>query len=260
MDIKKTKNKNILNQNKRSLKKKNKINIIFDLDETLIQTLDINFENNKSYIVENPSLSNIAILNIPGNKRSTFLYIRPYYLNLIDYFYRNFNVSFWTAGTENYCRSIIDVLLSEEQKNETKIILSRNSFDKNIIVNIKDDKMYKINHYKEPKPLKFLWKNFNNFNKENTLIIDNSYSVTRYYPYNSILVESYCRLNEEDDVLLLLREKLFKINRLNKKNMNVFSKKKKSVLVNSYKHRKLRMPIIKSLSYNNIEKYLTTSL
>ncbi len=258
MDPKKTKTKSILQKNKKTLKKKNIMNIIFDLDETLVQTLDINFEDNKTYLVENPSLSNIAILNIPGNNRSTFLYIRPYFLKLIDFCYRHFYVSFWTAGTDKYCNSIINILLTPEQKKITKIILSRDSQDKTKIINNKNGNSYSIEDYNQQKPLDLLWENydFQNFNKKNTLIIDNSYNVTKYYPYNSILVESYCRLNEEDEVLLLLKEKLLNLNSI-RKNTFICSKKKKNVFVDLYRNKKLRMPIIQSLSYNSIEKHLS---
>ena len=248
-------------KSKKTLKNKRSMNIIFDLDETLVQTLDINFSENKNYIIENPSISNMSIINIPDNNRTTFLYIRPYFLKLIEFCFRHFNVSFWTAGTEQYCKSILDILLTEEQKCQTKIILSRVANENRKIINLKSGIIYSIERYKEPKPLHFLWKHdeFQNiFNIRNTLIIDNSYNVARYYPYNSFLVESYCRLNEEDDILFILKERLFNLNKLDIKNVSIFSKKKKNVNVKNYRSRKLRMPIIKSLSYKNIEKYLST--
>ena len=258
METKKSKVKN--NLHKKTLKNKNFLNIIFDLDETLVQTLDINFSDNKKYIIENPSISNMSIINIPDNNRTTFLYIRPYFLKLIEFCFRHFNVSFWTAGTEQYCQSIIDVLLTKEQQLKTKIILSRVSNENRKIMDLKSGEIYSIEYYKEQKPLHFLWnhKDFkHNFNMKNTLIIDNSQNVTKHYPYNSILVESYCRLNEDDDILFLLKEKLFSVNKLGKKHSSIFSKKKKNINVKNYRCRKLRMPIIKSLSYKNIEKHLS---
>ena len=143
-------------------------------------------------------------------------------------------------------------------KEITKIILSRDSQDKTKIINNKNGKSYSIEDYNQQKPLNLLWESydFKNFNKKNTLIIDNSYNVTKHYPYNSILVESYCRLNEEDEVLLLLKEKLLNINSI-KKNTFICSKKKKNVFVDLYRNKKLRMPIIQSLSYNSIEKHLS---
>ena len=258
METKKFKKK--YNQSKKTIKNKNFLNIIFDLDETLIQTLDINFSENKNYVIENPTISNMSIINIPENNRTTFLYIRPYFLKLIEFCFRHFNVSFWTAGTSQYCNSIINVLLSEDQKLKTKAIIARVANENRKIVNIKTGKKYSINNYVEQKPLCFLWEHedFKNiFNNQNTLIVDNSQNVTKHYPYNSIFVESYCRLNEEDEILLSLKDKLFYLNKLDKKHLPIISKKRKNINVKNYRCRKLRMPIIKSLSYKNIEKHLT---
>jgi hypothetical protein len=255
-----TKKFKIKNSSKKTLKNKNLLNIIFDLDETLVQTLDINFTENKNFIIENPNISNMSILNIPDNNRTTLLYIRPYFLKLIEFCFRHFNVSFWTAGTSNYCNSIINILLTEEQKQKTKAIIARVANEDRKIIDLKSGKIYCIYNYTEPKPLNFLWNNedfSSNFNKKNTIIIDNSYNVTKSYSYNSILVESYCRLNDEDDILLILKNRLFHLNRLDKKQSAIYSKKKKNINVKNYRCRKLRMPIIKSLSYKNIEKHLS---
>ena len=129
-------------------------------------------------------------------------------------------------------------------------------------MNLKSRKIYSIDNYKQQKPLDFLWDNNDFsfiFNKQNTIIIDNSYNVTKNYSDNSILVESYCRLNEEDEILLTLKNKLSVLNKSNIKQncKKIYSKKKPNINVKNYRCRKLRMPIIKSLSCKNIEKHLS---
>ena len=107
---------------KKTMKNNKSLNIIFDLDETLVQTLDVDFSKNKNYIIENPTISNMSIINI-ANDRTTLLYIRPYFKKLIEFCFNHFNVSFWTAGTENYCNSVINIILTEQQKNKQKLLL-----------------------------------------------------------------------------------------------------------------------------------------
>ena len=62
-----------------------KINVIFDLDETLVQMGEENYNNQGIHI-----------------KQNKFLFIRPYCKELIDYCYKNFRVSFWTSGSAKY--------------------------------------------------------------------------------------------------------------------------------------------------------------
>lgn len=245
------------------LKKTKKINkkyhLIFDLDETLVQSLDLNFKNNKSMIIENPSVSLVSVLDISENGKKTLLYIRPYFYELINFCFTYFNVSFWTAGTENYCQSIINILLTEKQKKDTKVILSRNSKNNREVIDNKNGNIYSIMKYPQQKPLEFLWKHkdFNKFfNNKNTIIIDNSVNVTQYYPYNSILVESYCRLNENDDILSLLKKKLSQIKNLFNGYESIISKNNKIININNHTYRYLRSPIIRKSTYKNIKKYL----
>jgi hypothetical protein len=68
-----------------------KLNIIFDLDDTLIQTPEYNFSNGDTHIMKLPDVCNIGIINT--EKCTTITYLRPYLKELLEYCYDNFNVN-----------------------------------------------------------------------------------------------------------------------------------------------------------------------
>lgn len=112
----------------------NKLNIIFDLDETLIQTITKNEQgmvhnfNSNPAIVEFPYFSNIGCIQFPSNSNEPspvyIVAIRSGTKKLLDYCYQHFNVSFWTAGSYDYAREVLKLLITEEQYKQTKVILA----------------------------------------------------------------------------------------------------------------------------------------
>ena len=66
-----------------------KINLIFDLDETLVQLGKENFEDKG--------------IKIKDNK---YLFIRPYCKELLDFSFKKYDISFWTSGSPKYCIKI----------------------------------------------------------------------------------------------------------------------------------------------------------
>ena len=72
-----------------------RINLIFDLDETLVQMGKENY-NNKG-------------IRIKFNK---YIFIRPYCKELLKLSYKKFNVSFWTSGSPKYCSKILSIISS----------------------------------------------------------------------------------------------------------------------------------------------------
>ena len=111
-----------------------KLNIIFDLDETLIQTVTKNGQgmvhnfNSNPAITEFPYFSNIGCIQFPSTSNEPppvyIVAIRSGTKELLNYCYKHFNVSFWTAGSYDYAREVLKLLISEEQYHQTKVILA----------------------------------------------------------------------------------------------------------------------------------------
>ena len=181
-----------------------RINIILDIDETLLHTYSFNFNNYKHTNIINPTKSNIGIINLPNYLG--LVYIRPFLFEFLKYCFKFFNVGFWTAGSTLYCREVLKIILTKEQYEESTIILAR---DNENYVNIKTNIIYKnINNPKKiMKPLSLLWNDKELgilFNNRNTLLIDNDNNILFDNPNNSICIQAYDRLNNDDIILCCL--------------------------------------------------------
>lgn len=111
------------------------INIIFDLDATLISS-DINCVN---YGAEDPDWTTQSIgphqrVVIPGSSiycpqkaDHNIMYYRPYAPELLMYLkhQKNINISVWSAGEQKYVEGICKVLFGPDWKTYLKIVISR---------------------------------------------------------------------------------------------------------------------------------------
>ena len=183
-----------------------KMNLILDLDDTLINTFNFNFYNNKNIEINNGNDSTISILHLPNFLG--LVYIRPYLFEFLEYAFTNFNISIWTASTTIYCKEILKIILSESQFSKAIVILAR---DNNNYVDIKTNKIYKdvIRNNIIQKPLDLLWNDIQLseiFTKENTLIIDNNNNILVENPYNSFVIKEFTSKSVNDTTLCTLIE------------------------------------------------------
>ena len=195
-----------------------KINLIFDLDETLVQMGKENFNNEGIHI-----------------KNNKYLFIRPGCKELLDYCYKKYQVSFWTSGSPKYCHRILTILLTRKQIKKTKIIICKY---KKQFLELKTSKIYQpikyylddevISHY--VKSLNLLW-NIEDFNKTfsiyNTLIIDDNFFLEKINPSNYIKITPWCRYSSGDNSLYRLSLWLEENNQI----LNKLRKSKKKLLL-----------------------------
>ena len=195
-----------------------KINLIFDLDETLVQLGEENYNEKGIFI-----------------KHNKYLFIRPHCKELIEYCYKNYRVSFWTSGSEKYCKKILTTILDRNQLKKTKIIICKHQ---NKFLELKTKKIYEpIKYYLDNKvvsnyvkSLNLLWtvEEFNKkFNIHNTLIIDDNFFLEKINPQNYIKITAWCRYMKYDNALQRLLLWLTD----NKKLLTKLSKKKKKLLL-----------------------------
>ena len=195
-----------------------RINLIFDLDETLVQMGKENY-NNKG-------------IRIKFNK---YIFIRPYCKELLKLSYKKFNVSFWTSGSPKYCSKILSIILTDSQLKKTKIIICK--YNKEFL-ELKTGKIYKpikyyldeevISHY--VKSLNLLWniEDFNNrFSIYNTLLVDDNFFLEKINPRNYIKISPWCRYMEYENSLLILKEWLDQNNKL----LKILMKQKKKLML-----------------------------
>ena len=181
-----------------------KINLILDIDDTLINTFSFNFKDNKNIEMENSKKSRIGIINIPNF--IGIVYFRPYLIEFLRYCFTFFNVSFWTAGSTLYCREVLKLILTQEQFDKTIIVLAR---DNNNYVDIKTNIIYQnvTCQHKILKPLELLWNDRNLskiFTLKNTILVDNNEEIINCNLLNSILIKEFTRLDNNDILLCWL--------------------------------------------------------
>lgn len=155
-------------------------NIILDIDQTLIDTIFLDLKFIKQY----PP----AYLQI----EDFLIYKRPYFNEFFDYCFKKFDtVSIWTAGTKEWINIFLTYILTKEQKNKIyKTWCKEHCTIINDVVYKKLDKIF----------LKYS----DVFNKDNTIMIDDTKSCFSFNFENGILIKKYFYSDSTDDSLLKL--------------------------------------------------------
>jgi hypothetical protein len=181
----------------------NKVNLILDLDETLINTFQFNFFDNEISNLDCSDNSTVGIINLPNYLAIVFL--RPHLINFLKFCFDNFNVGFWTAGSTTYCKEILKLILTEEQFDASILILAK---EESCYINLKNNKIfYCIDSKETVKDLKFIWEDDDLSElckRENTIIIDDNKKILFQNPDNSVLIPQYLRTNKNDNILCRL--------------------------------------------------------
>ena len=204
------------NSLKKTKKKNHKnLNVIFDIDETLIQTHHITSDYKDYY-------SKGDMIEGETSRGKFHIYKRPYLNELLNYAFKYYQVSFWTLGIREYCKEVLNKILTPEQLKKTKIILARE--EENEFYEFKSRKHYIMNLHSDQitKPLDYLWEHpdfKNRFNRKNTFLVDDSVLHTAINQYNSLFIYPWCRFDLKDEKLKELIEIL-------KKNKNAKKVKK----------------------------------
>jgi carboxy-terminal domain RNA polymerase II polypeptide A small phosphatase len=169
--------------------------IIFDIDGTLVDTAKEGTHNiNVGY--------NIIM------KTSS----RPGIKELMEYCFNNYDVGFYTAASRDYATEILKLFLTDQQFQSIKFIKDNDNCSK-LSLNMNDSGF--SYDYFVYKPLHKIWKKSyarnNGWNKNNTLIIEDSPSTCIKNYGNAIYVPSYV-YGRNDDVLFKLIDYVQELN------------------------------------------------
>jgi hypothetical protein len=182
-------------------KRYKKLNVVFDLDNTLICSLTPNeIEKNNNAFIKTYEKANI-------NKNKTFIrmknknycydmkengkthytvFERPGLQNFLDYIFKNYDVSVWTAASYDYASFIVEnIILANNKNRRLKMFLHSKNCDES----------QKIYNKKTPKQLAYIY-HFKNFNNCNTIIVDDLYEVISAN-FNNVVDAKYFDVLEE---------------------------------------------------------------
>ena len=133
------------------------------------------------------------------------IFERPGLQTFLDYLFKNFNVSVWTAASKSYALFIIDsIILQNNPDRELKYIL----FDYHCDISKKNEKC--------AKKLDMLWDYYDasEFNENNTIIFDDNIDVYIGQTENCLIAKPFefeHNGSENDNFLEIIRNVLDKI-------------------------------------------------
>lgn len=181
--------------------KHNKKNIILDLDNTLLSAITIKeYNDNKDKSKDKiKKLKKIFLYDDKKNKTGFVIFFRPYLNEFLNYLFENFNVAVWSAGNKTYVNYIVDKIIYKDNEKRTnkrklKFVLNDETCDKSLKL------------YKSIKDLRYVWDVLKkkNFNKSNTMIIDDLKEVYEAQPENTLKIkpfEFFHKRSENDKIL-----------------------------------------------------------
>lgn len=119
---------------------------------------------------------------------------RPHLEVFLHFLFKHFNVCIWTAGSKIYASFIYDRFIKRyDPKRELKLLLFNNHCDYSFL---------KTGHTKDLSMLWNVWK-LEDFNKENTFIIDDLKEVFTTQPENCFRIKEFYLKNGQNDTELL---------------------------------------------------------
>jgi hypothetical protein len=153
----------------------NKINILLDIDNTILCSQDISsFEKEKE-----KKKDKYNELNKHTIKGFYKVFERPYLQEFLEFIFENFNVSIWTAATEEYASFVIkNIIKSEKLKSTLKEKLKLNVILHSDHCKISTEKGNGI------KDLSLLWE------CNNPLHLDSRFKKT-FKSYNTFILDDY---------------------------------------------------------------------
>jgi len=173
-----------------------KYSIIFDLDETLIHSVDINQWSKIHYSIKNKLEQENLLFEIDSE---TIGIKRPHLDTFLTFISSNFgHVGVWSAGIKPYIENIVVNIFDKTPD----FAWSRFDCDYKII--------YRYNENTFVKPLHQVWDGFiDGFTEENTFMIEDRIDTVLYNPHNLVKLTPYKPLKNkslitEDEELLKL--------------------------------------------------------
>jgi len=176
----------------------NKPNLLLDLDQTLISaepTEDFDFKKYKE---------KSKLFQLDDMDGYYMVYSRPFLQEFLDYAFKNFNVTIWTAASKDYALFIIE-----------KIILNKNRKLDFIFFSYHCDISKKYKNYS--KELSTLWDVYKlqGYSKKNTVIIDDYRTdVHTNQPNNCIIAPSFEFKKEGSEKDTFLKDIIFHLDKM----------------------------------------------
>lgn len=178
-------------------KKNSKLqNVILDLDQTLISAENYEYfvKGEKEFRKKYYKRDKQDLFKYVEMDKDYVVYSRPHLEEFLDWLFKNFNVSVWTAASKDYAMFIIDKVLLTKQDRKLDYVLFAYHCD------------ISMDYNGNTKSLSMLWDKYDleGYNKNNTVIIDDYEEVKDTQPNNCIHIKAFkfIKDNSENDTEL----------------------------------------------------------
>ena len=163
-----------------------KMTVFLDLDESIISA--------QEYETINPSNPKVKKFKYSVMDQDFYVFERPNLQPFLDFCFKNFNVSVWTAASRSYMTFIVKNIIQRKRRKIEYALFSDHC-------DLSDRK------YRCMKSLKMLWHRYglDQFDSSNTVIIDDNADLKKYQSAQTIVIKPF-KFNqagsEKDDVLM----------------------------------------------------------
>ncbi len=175
------------------IRKKNGKHLILDLDETLVHTFS-DSDKFPEFITEltEDQKKRVYVLKFP-NGEILAGYIRPGVEKFLEVAFKEFeSVSMWSAGTQFYVQSVVDIVFKDTEK--PKFVMTRKDCNE---IKLKYD-----NSTCRYKPLEIIYDKRPEYTESNTLIIDDRHDICALNCMNNIRVPEFLLTSNNYEALL----------------------------------------------------------
>jgi TFIIF-interacting CTD phosphatase-like protein len=194
------------NSGKKSKKLRKPVNVILDLDNTLIYSIPQDKLPKKK--------NHLHSMKYHKMDDDYYVFERPGLKPFLNWLFKNFNITIWSAASPEYVEFIVKNIIEKNGRSVEYVLNSDNCEE--------SQHVYGDKHIKN---LNMLWDHYDidGYDPYNTLIIDDLKMVCKIQPYNSIQIKSFNTRSKDcvnDKELKDIRKKLTKISKHFKKDIN----------------------------------------
>jgi hypothetical protein len=182
-----------------------KLNVILDLDNTLLCAVPFDYISSSTYKIYSEKLKYTDFYF--EEKPLYRIYLRPYLEDFLDYLFDEFNVSVFTNAEKDYADFVVKNIIFGNSTQHRKIDFVFYRYHSNIA----------MQNYGKMKDLRLIWEmaHIYYFFPSNTVIIDDLYLVKNSNYYNCLAIKPFELFNSnpeeilKDNSLMNVSKKLF---------------------------------------------------
>ena len=225
-----------------------KLNIVLDLDNTLLCAVDFREINNRNF--DNVFNEKLKYVDFIFEEKPLYrIFLRPNLEDFLDFLFEEFNVSVFTNAEKDYADFVVrNIILNSSQSRKLDFVFYR--YHSNIV----------LQNYGKMKDLRFIWDmaHIYYFFPSNTIIIDDLYLVKQSNFYNCLAIKPFeislrhLLINKSNNGYQKYIDSIFQDNSLINVSRKLFLLNKNYSLLNDFEDSDKKNNTVQSISTINI--------